>query len=264
MRCARFYVCHHGVRLTKAQGQRVLNSIADIDHAHIDVLQVHRADVFTCENNEPLLVKLSGKEEDSLRGIYTYGIHLSDGKIDKYRIGYTYDFDYYCRHTSPSGMHDVTFAQVYNSAAKMVRPCDSGYVISFAICRGYAGEDKLMRKTAAESRQYIRNMLFYVENYVHARPQTRIEEVLTIDRLRYPRVSLKLAELGAFDDTTMRLTTLQLFRKGLMYQFHNWRIYLDTYIGPDLEVLRSLLSTENDEDRDLWISPARSSEQTSA
>jgi len=39
----RFYVSSHGMRLSKKRAEILLHDIVNVDHAHLDVLQVHRA-----------------------------------------------------------------------------------------------------------------------------------------------------------------------------------------------------------------------------
>ncbi|KMQ81553.1 hypothetical protein RF55_25973, partial [Lasius niger] len=74
-----------------------------------------------------------------------------DDKVDKYRAGFLADFGYFCRHASaPSHHHLVTFAQAYNSSAKMARPADSGFLSSYLVAGGYAAGlgDKRMEDLA--------------------------------------------------------------------------------------------------------------------
>lgn len=255
MRCMRFYVYYHGLRLSKSQGKRVMYDIANMDHEYVDVVQMHRADVATSTQRHQLAVKLSGTGEDSLRDMYYVGINM-DCKTERYRIGFIYDFSFYSRYGSPlhMGDHDVTFAQAHNPVAKMAHPRDSGYVASYAICRGYADKDTVIRKASENRHMYVENMLFYIENYVRGTPRLRIEEVVTIDRTCSLYTSLKLAELGIFHPTSMCLTTIQLIRKGLILRLGNWQCYVDTFIGPDLAILRSVLNTE--ENTCAWIPPA--------
>lgn len=131
----------------KSATPKDLNRLIRVDNRHVDVLQLHRADTFACvlgddddnESNDDdvLLVKLSGcvvRDYASLAGIYRGCIRLDD-KIDKYRVGYLNEYGYFCQHTAGRYYPHkfITFAQAYNSPAKMARPSDSGLLPSFLI-----------------------------------------------------------------------------------------------------------------------------------
>jgi len=51
LKFVRFYVSSHEMRLPKKRAEIFLNEIVNVDHAHIDVLQVYRADNLTFDDN---------------------------------------------------------------------------------------------------------------------------------------------------------------------------------------------------------------------
>jgi len=52
--------------MPKSQARLLLDGIVDLAHAHVDVLQVHRADTLRCPDGDVFLVKL--KERTSTWG----------------------------------------------------------------------------------------------------------------------------------------------------------------------------------------------------
>jgi len=55
----RFYVSSHGMRLPKRRAEALLREIVNIDHAHMDVLQIHRADNLSFDDgtNDEIIVR---------------------------------------------------------------------------------------------------------------------------------------------------------------------------------------------------------------
>lgn len=100
---------NHGMRLDKYAARTLLNNIVDLRHAHLDVVQIHRADVLSCSDGDVLLIKLSGKNENSLYTLFKSSINIS-GKIDRYRTGFLTNYGYFRRHALPaSNGHCVTY-----------------------------------------------------------------------------------------------------------------------------------------------------------
>lgn len=60
MRYVRFYVCEHGLKMSREAGQVLLNSLIDMDHEHTDVIQIHHASNFSNrrDTSEALLIRL--------------------------------------------------------------------------------------------------------------------------------------------------------------------------------------------------------------
>jgi len=56
----RFYMYEHGLRLQNEEARRLVREIADVDHPHIDVVQLHRVDNLTFSNGDPVMTKLDG------------------------------------------------------------------------------------------------------------------------------------------------------------------------------------------------------------
>lgn len=128
MSYVRFYVCQHGMRLRKNLARSLLRRAVDVDHDEVDMIQIHRADTLRVSEDDAILIKLDGRKHDSLLAVFSGAINIY-GKTDKYRAGFLADYGYFCRHASPTVRNNiVTFVQAYNSAAKMARPTDSGFV----------------------------------------------------------------------------------------------------------------------------------------
>jgi len=74
----------------------LLDAICDVDHRHVDLLQVHRTDTLFFEDDDgsALLVKLDGRDERSLLSVFRRGVIVA-GKTGKYRVGYLYKYDYF-------------------------------------------------------------------------------------------------------------------------------------------------------------------------
>lgn len=141
---ARIYVAQHGLRMAKGLAGDLLRRIVRIDHPALNVLQIHRADVLQCCDNDDniVVVRLSGgiMEYKSLAALYHRAIYLArdssnDGKLMRYRTGFLADYSYFA---SPSlEEHVVTYAQAYNSAAKMAPTADSGFQSAYLVAGGY-------------------------------------------------------------------------------------------------------------------------------
>lgn len=152
MTCVRFYQAQHGLRLEKAMVENLLKEVVDVQHPYMDILQIHRADTMSCPDGDVLLIKLDGREDDSLLGMFRNSINII-GRIDRYRTGFLSNYGYFRRHASPNiNNYTVTYVQAYSSGAKMARPSDSGYIESYVVCRGYAEESKFVRKFAENTK----------------------------------------------------------------------------------------------------------------
>jgi len=138
---------HHGMRFEKTRAESYLSQIVHLNHSHVDVIQIHRADnlAFDDDDNDPIVVKLSGRENDSLILLFQNSVNLG-GKTKRYRTGFLQDFGYFARNTFPTyEEHIVTHAQAYNASAKIVRFADIGFVAAYLICGGYKTGDRLDR-----------------------------------------------------------------------------------------------------------------------
>jgi len=160
-------------------------------------------------------------------------------KLQFYRIGFCQDMGFFSCYASPDVKdHIVTHSQVYNAAAKMARATDSGFLPAFVICRGYPNANRRLSNVANKTMQYVRDLLQYCSNYVTKSQTTRIEEVLTFDRLRMKEsIAAALNEYRVFDKTELSITTKQLCR-DVLYHLCNWRRHFNaTCVGEDLQVL---------------------------
>ncbi|EZA50193.1 hypothetical protein X777_11332 [Ooceraea biroi] len=128
--------------------------------------------------------------------------------MQRYRVGYLANYGYFANNASlPIDEHVVTFAQANYSAAKMARPADSDLTAAYSVCRGYATvqADRSLRSVRSVTHQYLRDLVSYVDNYARMRHSLRVEEVITLDRLRYRgTLSDMIARLNLFsEDGTM-------------------------------------------------------------
>jgi len=96
----RFYMWHHGMRLEKTQADSYLSHIDDMNHPHVDVVQIHRADNLSFDDDDPTVIKLSGRGDDSLLSMFGDSINLGRKKMDRYRIGFLQDYGYFARNAS--------------------------------------------------------------------------------------------------------------------------------------------------------------------
>lgn len=254
MTCVRFYTDLHGLRLDKESAHSTLNSIVEINHSHIDVLQIHRADVLQCDEYSAIVIKMTGRQDPrSLAALYRDAVNLS-GKIDRYKTGFLADFDYFRRHASPPmENHIVTYAQAYSSAAKMARPTDCGFVPTYVISRGYAIGSRTMNNLAESTRQYILDLKSYCKKYVRSGQCLRIEEVLTFDATRVQNIADAIRRLGVFDDETRTLTTRALLERRLVYRLSYWSNHFDDSVGADLRFLKRIIHCDQRYRSKLWI-----------
>jgi len=102
--------------------------------------------------------------------------------------------------------------------------------------------------------QYVRDLLQYCSNYVTKSQTTRIEEVLTFDRLRVEEsIAAALNEYRVFDKTELSITTKQFLCRDVLYRLRNWRRYFDACIGEDLRWLRKLIVDRELLDTMSWV-----------
>lgn len=52
MRYIRFYVCHHGLRAPRGTAISIVTHRIIIEHQHVDIVQVHRADQLRCTDGD--------------------------------------------------------------------------------------------------------------------------------------------------------------------------------------------------------------------
>jgi len=190
MNRVRFYIWHHGTRLEKERANSYMSRKVDVNHPHVDVIRIHRADNLSFDDEDPIVVKLNGSGYDSIPSLFADSVNFgrwNSVKTDRFRTGFLNDYCYFARNSSPpSESHTVivTHVQACSSSAKMIRFADVGLVAAYVICHGYKTCDRLNKKKANETRQYVTDIVSYCNTYVRRRQCLRIEEVLTFDRLR--------------------------------------------------------------------------------
>jgi len=162
-------------------------------------------------------------------------------RTDRYRAGYLYRY-FFDRHASiPREDNLVTYVQAYNSAAKMARPQDCGLAPAYALCRGYRGADRRLLETRRDTRQYLRDLSTYIDEYVSKRFQLRIEEVVTLDYRRLScSMSRALERHRVFEKGATTIATRELLRRDLIHRMYDWDRHVRTNIGADLRLLQSV------------------------
>lgn len=209
------------MRLNKAAARTLLHDIVDMRHPHLEVVQIHHADILSCSDGDVLFVKLADKKQNSLYGLFEGSVNIF-GRIDRYRIGSLSDYGYFRKLASlASDGHCVTYLKAYSSAAKMAHSFDSRFIASCIICRGYAGDCKNLKKLAEMSQQYIRDLVLYCLNYVIKRYNLRVEEVITLDRRRVGDIANAMEKLRVFDEDVRCVVTRLLLERRLIYRFSN-------------------------------------------
>lgn len=180
----RFYTAVHGLRMTTTAGKQLLEETLDVDHAHVDLLQVHKAtSLSSSDDNETLLVDF--RQAATL-------FHDSTALTPKmmlYRVGFLENYGHiWCMKAPTSRLPDegVTFAQAYNSSTKMARPADSGLLPAAVLCHYFKrqGGSVKMRDIGSETRHYVRNVVSHFEDNVRSFQILRLEVVITVDPLR--------------------------------------------------------------------------------
>jgi len=191
----RFYTCQHGIREPRLTAMSVVRGIIDIDHPHVDVVQVHVADELTFDNGDVAMVQLvSDNRESSLRAAL-------DGPVDygtcivKYSAAFLSAYGYFNKYTSLPNDADVTFVQAYNAAAKMYRPENMSLLAVVYMCgifRDVTRKDKAIRRAVNVALQHARNAACYADNYVRKVNVLRLEQVNTFDR-QTARIAIHLS-----------------------------------------------------------------------
>jgi len=106
--------------------------------------------------------------------------------------------------------------------------------------------------------QYVRDLLQYCSNYVTKSQTTRIEEILTFDRLRVEEsIATALNEYRVFDKTDLSITTKQFLYRDVLYRLCNWQRHFNTCVGEDLQVLRKLIVDREYLDTMSWVARHR-------
>jgi len=183
-------------------------------------------------------------------------------KLQFYRIGFCQDMGFMSCYASPDVKDRIiTHVQMYNAAAKMARATDSVFLPAFAICRGYPNANRRLANVGSEAMQYIRDLYQYCTNYVTHNQTTRIEEVLTFDRLRVEEsISAALNAYKVFDKTDMNIVTKHFLCHDVLHRLCNWRRHFNTCIGKDLMFLRKLILDRDLLDGMSWVAPTLTSQ----
>ncbi|KMQ92540.1 exopolyphosphatase [Lasius niger] len=67
----RYYVARHGLRLEKGRAETLLGRIVRVDHPHVDVVQIHRADTLRCIA-AATMAEGRDDDDDNIRGSFKY------------------------------------------------------------------------------------------------------------------------------------------------------------------------------------------------
>lgn len=130
--------------------------MGDVDHPHVDVVQLHCADNLTFSKGGPVVAKLDGGSLCSAL-VGTDAIKMSSDKVDKYRVLEQLWLLFLPR-----------IAHVWRSrgdiragllVAKMARLRNSGFVAALSrLCHGYVHVGVKFKSLADETHQYLRNL----------------------------------------------------------------------------------------------------------
>ncbi|KMQ87980.1 hypothetical protein RF55_12609 [Lasius niger] len=102
-----------------------------------------------------------------------------------------------------------------------------------------------MTKLAELTKQYVRDLTSYCNNYLRRGHLLRIEEVFTFDRTRVENLADAIRDLTVFDDSELCLLTRMLIERRLIYRLSYWQLHFDQMIGLDIKFLRKTLDCDN-------------------
>lgn len=230
----RFYTCSHGMRLACHVAPPAITAIADVDHPHIDVVQVHRADQLLAPHHDNMVVRIGGRGKGTLSSklprAYT-------GKLERYRCGYLSNYGYFRKHCSLRDEPSVTFVQAYNAAVKKARPTAMTSFVSAVFCRPFVSMPRYedATRTAVKS---ATSLIEFFEHDVRCNAHLRLEEIHTIDPSTCHRaVSEEIQRLGSCDTERNTHTLDMLLDSGLLFRFAHWQRHVDETVGRDIELL---------------------------
>jgi len=235
----RFYAAEHGLRACdKAAAGRYLRDSVDLSHPHAEIAQIHHSySVILRGRDSPILVDLS----ERLTALFATALRVGTRrKVERYRAGFLADYGHFAVNGSPLyADREVTFAQGYNSAAKMSRPRDAGNVPAAMLLHGFR-RMPAYRKQRDEIRQQTHDLLAFVENYVVRNHELRIEEVVTLDKRRHGDLRDKIERLGIFGSRNITATTAALLDAGMLFVLHRWDEHAVRHIQSDYDLVFGL------------------------
>lgn len=88
--CVCFYQCQHDLRLDCERARALLRDFVHVDHPHVDVVQIHRADTIWDEHGRPYVIReeLAGKQSPLWNLFRDATIFLDGKKIKRYHVGF--------------------------------------------------------------------------------------------------------------------------------------------------------------------------------
>lgn len=138
------------MKLARNRAENLVCEVVDVDHRHVDVIHVHRADTLKFDDGDPIVVKLNDRV-NPLSKVFANAIHL-DGRLERYRFGFLAEYGHFNKN-APIDDHLVTFVQAYNPAATMAQATDFGTIATFVHYRGYIIESAIVWMGEEETRR---------------------------------------------------------------------------------------------------------------
>ncbi|CAL1672927.1 unnamed protein product [Lasius platythorax] len=207
----------------------------------MDIVQIHRADNLSCNDNDCLLIKLDGSRSLSV----LFG-KPTRGRLERFHIAFLKNYGFFNKYCLLHDEPRITFVQVYNAAAKIARPIN-GHVLPMAIlCRMFLNVDDARTSRIRDSaRQDALNLLSYSLRHVRQNQVLRLEEVVTLDALVCQHsLTSSMQEMKIFDSDKPCYIRKKVIESNLLIRMTNWQIVFDSLIGPDIQFLSDLNKTE--------------------
>lgn len=134
----------------------------------------------------------------------------------------------------------------------MARVDNEDLLPAFVMLHGFThfAEMKSLDQYAKITRQRVSNLMDYLCHYFANRVVLRLEEVLTFDEKRHNNIPSKINEEGVFDQNRSTIICDLLVEKGLIYNFVNWKRYVEMNVSRDLLLLHRLCDRNTDYDDD--------------
>ncbi|KAL0100556.1 hypothetical protein PUN28_019703 [Cardiocondyla obscurior] len=195
----RFYSCKHGIRVDPSTARRYLNRLVDVDHPHVDVVQVHAGNT----------LRLSS-------AISRHSVKLSP-KLNTYTFGFLAYFGHFDVHARPCQDTTVTFMQGYSAAAKIAHAPSSGTLAMFALLNGLRDRKNIFKSMYQTCMQHLINVTSYTQMNVDAY-KLRLEDVVTIDWLNAEdSMSAYIRRIDVFSETRKIATLIYTDQLNIHY-----------------------------------------------
>jgi len=123
MRYVRFYRCRHEMCKLRRTAMDLVQQMIKLDHPHVVVVQIHRADELVFDDGDAILIRLvtDRHSKESLSAALDGPVRY-EGRLIEYPVAFLLAYGYFSKYTSLPADANVTFLQAYNSEAKMYKP----------------------------------------------------------------------------------------------------------------------------------------------